>query len=410
MILLLQKFNLEKTYQFLLILLGFFMPLTVSGANLIIIIIVLLWLFSGNYKKKYDEIINSKLMIASILFYFMHVIGMFWTDDFQWGFHILHKMWYFLLLWPVLFTIVNKEYTKYYIYAFLMAMALTEVISYLIWFEIIPPFKNAISSANPTPFMSHISFNPFLAFTTYLVVHEILFNKRLKKFMLGLYGFFSIALICNMFITGGRAGQVVFFVLIMILIMQYFKGQRIKALIITLILLPGIFITAYQTSHLFNDRVHMAISEIVNYDLESVADHQSVSSSVGARILFITNSLEIIKENPLLGVGTGDFPSEYKKISLRRSPMGPYATNPHNMYTLVLVQLGIVGLLSMLMIMYYQIKLSFQEPDKLFQDVGFALPILFLVIMLSDSYLLGHYTGLLFIFFSAFLYKGFDKS
>ena len=386
------------------------MPLTVSGANLIIIIIVLLWLFSGNYKKKYDEIINSKLMIASILFYFMHVIGMFWTDDIQWGLHILHKMWYFLLLWPVLFTIVNKEYTKYYIYAFLMAMALTEVISYLIWFEIIPPFKNAISSANPTPFMSHISFNPFLAFTTYLVVHEILFNKRLKKFMLGLYGFFSVALICNMFITGGRAGQVVFFVLIMILIMQYFKGQRIKALITTLILLPGIFITAYQTSHLFNDRVHMAISEIVNYDLESVAEHQSVNSSVGARILFITNSLEIIKENPLLGVGTGDFPSEYKKISLRRSPMGPYATNPHNMYTLVLVQSGIVGLLSMLMIMYYQIKLSFKESDRLLQDVGFALPILFLVIMMSDSYLLGHYTGLLFIFFSAFLYKGFDKS
>ena len=80
------------------------------------------------------------------------------------------------------------------------------------------------------------------------------------------------------------------------------------------------------------------------------------------------------------------------------------------MYVLVLVQLGIVGLLSMLSIMYYQIKLSFKESNRFFRDVGFALPLLFLVIMWSDSYLLGHFTGLLFVFFSSFLYKDFEKS
>jgi O-antigen ligase len=154
----------------------------------------------------------------------------------------------------------------------------------------------------------------------------------------------------------------------------------------------------------------MAYQELVNYDKKTVASQQSVISSVGIRILFSLNSWQIIKENPLLGAGTGDFPSEYKKTSLIRSPMGPYANNPHNMYALVLVQSGLVGLLSMLSIMYYQIKLSFKESNRLFRDVGFALPILFLVIMFSDSYLLGHYTGLLFVFFSSFLYKGFDKS
>ena len=90
--------------------------------------------------------------------------------------------------------------------------------------------------------------------------------------------------------------------------------------------------------------------------------------------------------------------------------MGPYANNPHNMYILVLVQSGLVGLLSMLSIMYYQIKLSFKGSNRFFRDVGFALPFLFLVIMLSDSYLLGHFTGLLFVFFSSFLYKDFEKS
>jgi len=405
----LETFNLEKTYQYLLIILAFLMPLTVSLANVIIVIIVLLWLCSGDYKSKYNEIISSKLLISSIVFYVLHIIGMFWTADLEWGFHTLHKMWYFLLLLPVLYTVVNKEYTKYYIYAFLAAIALTEILSYLVWFEVIGEFRKATFD-NPTPFMSHISYNPFLAFAIYLVVHEILFNKELKKLMLGFYSFFSICMIFNMFITQGRAGQVAFFVMIAILIFQYFTGQRIKALIAILILIPAIFISAYQTSPFFKQRVIQAIDEIVNFDVQNVAVDQHVSSSTGARILFAINSWEIIKENALLGVGTGDFPLEYKKISLLKSPHGPYVTNPHNMYILVLVQLGIFGLLSMLSIMYYQIKLSFKGSNRFFRDVGFALPLLFLVIMWSDSYLLGHFTGLLFVFFSSFLYKGFEKS
>ena len=403
----LERFDLDKTYQYLLIALAFLMPLTVIGANLIIIIIVLLWLCSGNYKSKYNDIIGSKLMIASIGFYILHLIGMFWTEDLEWGFHILHKMWYFLLLLPVLYNIVNKEYTKYYIYAFLVAIALTEVISYLIWFEIIEEIMHAEIN-NPTPFMSHVSYNPFLAFAIYLVVHEILINKKLSKLMLWSYSFFSVIMVINMFITGGRAGQVMFFAMIAILIFQYFEAQRIKALIVSLILIFGVAITAYQTSSLFEKRLDKVIDEIVNYDQESVSLYHR--SSTGLRILFARNSWEIIQENPLLGVGTGDFPHEYKKISIAGSPEGPYAENPHNMYILVLVQLGIVGLLSMLSIFYYQIKLSFNSPSRFTQDFRIILPLLFLLIMWSDSYLLGHYTGLLFVFFSSFLYKDFEKS
>ena len=405
----LERFDLDKTYQYLLIALAFFMPLTVIGANLMIVIIVLLWLCSGNYKSKYNDIIGSKLMIASIVFYILHIIGMFWTEDLEWGFHILHKMWYFLLLLPVLYNIVNKEYTKYYIYAFLAAIAFTEILSYLLWFEVLEDFMHG-ESTNPTPFMSHVSYNPFLAFAIYLVAYEIFFKKELSKLMLWLYSFFAVTMVINMFITQGRAGQVAFLAMLAILIFQYFKGQRIKALIVSLILVPVIFIAAYQTNPIFKERTHLAIDEIVSYDVQTVASNQYVNSSVGARVFFTLNSWEIIKENALLGVGTGDFPIEYNKVGLKNNPSSPYVSNPHNMYILVLVQLGIVGLLSMLSIFYYQIKFSFNSPSRFTQDFGITLPLLFLLIMWSDSYLLGHYTSLLFIFFSSFLYKDFEKS
>ena len=83
--------------------------------------------------------------------------------------------------------------------------------------------------------------------------------------------------------------------------------------------------------------------------------------------------------------------------------------NPHNMYLLILAQLGLTGLISMLSIFYYQFKFSFNISNKLRSDIGFALPSMFIVIMLSDSYLLGHYTSLLFVFFSSFIYKDFKR-
>ena len=147
----LSSFDLDKTYQYLLIVLAFLIPLTVSGANTIIVIICFLWLFSGDYKSKFNQIIRSKLMIASIVFYFLHVVGMLWTEDINWGFHMLHKMWYFLLFFPILYNIVKRENFQYCISAFLLAIAITELMSYLIWFEIITPIKHS-SVLNPTPF------------------------------------------------------------------------------------------------------------------------------------------------------------------------------------------------------------------------------------------------------------------
>jgi len=390
-------FNLDKSYHYLLIALAFLMPLSVSAANTAVVLICFLWLFSGNYKSKFNHITSSKIMLASLFFYFLHIVGMLWTEDVEWGLHILHKMWYFLLFYPILFNIVKSENLKYCISAFLLAISITEIFSYLIWFEIIPPFKNA-SVENPTPFMSHISYNPILAFAIYLVLNQIFFNKNLSNLKFNLYSFFAISMVINMFITGGRAGQVMFFAMLAILIFQFFDGKKVKSLLVIIVILPSIFFTSYQLSDLFKNRVNNAISEVVNFS-------QQKETSVGQRISYAINSFEVIKENPIIGVGTGDFPIEYYRINLINSPLFLATTNPHNMYILILMQLGLIGLISMLAIFYFQIKSSFYSSNKFIRDVGITLPLLFLVIMLSDSYLLGHYTTLMFVFFSAFLYK-----
>tara|TARA_B100000795_G_scaffold129265_1_gene96346 strand:- start:5830 stop:7029 length:1200 start_codon:yes stop_codon:yes gene_type:complete len=397
-----KNIDLNKVYQWLLIILAFLLPLTVFGANLIIVIICVLWIFSGNYKTKFNQIIDNKFVLASLLFFCLHVIGLLWTEDIAWGLHIVHKMWYFLLLIPVLFTIVRKDYIALYISSFLLAITVTEVVSYLVWFEFINHVGNA-SVRNPTPFMSHVSYNPILAFATYIVLHELCFNKKMSNLLFTFYSFFAISMTINMFITGGRAGQVGFFVMLAILIFQVLDKQRVKSLIVILIVIPGIFITAYQSSSLFQARVNMALGEISRLS-------EKHPGSVGVRVNFAINSWHVFKKNPLIGVGTGDFPVEYNKINQIYSPAFPRTSNPHNMYTLIMVQLGLVGIFSMLLIFYYQIKISYNSSNKLIRDVGVTLPIMFLIMMLSDSYLLGHFTTLMFVFFSSFLYKDFEEN
>lgn len=97
-------------------------------------------------------------------------------------------------------------------------------------------------------------------------------------------------------------------------------------------------------------------------------------SPVGARITFVLNSYDIVKRHPLVGVGTGDYVTEYAKVDARTTKLGA-TTNPHNRYTLEAVQFGIV------------------------------LPVIFAVIMLSDTYLRGFFTTMLFVYLSTFTYR-----
>ena len=141
-ILMFQKIELRQVYQYLLISLAFLMPITVFGANLVIVIICLLWLCSGDYKVKVLEILNNKILMASVFFFVLHVIGLLWTEDLNRGYEIVHKMWYFGLLLPILFSITEQKYIRYYVGAFLIAMTLSVNLSFSIWLELIAPYAN----------------------------------------------------------------------------------------------------------------------------------------------------------------------------------------------------------------------------------------------------------------------------
>ena len=380
----------------LLMLFGFSLPLSVAVNNLFAALIIVWWIYRRSYALTWHLIKHSKVTIAILLFVLLHAIGLLWTEDMAWGWHMLGKEWKFLLI-PIMMTFVQEKHIRYYISAFLLAMTVSEVLSYLIWLECIPPFLHA-TVYDPTPFMHHTSYNPLLAFAIYLVGYLLVFEKSLSRVQKIFLGFFFITMSVNMFITGGRAGQVGYIVIVLIFFFQFFNAQPFRALFFSFILLGTIFSIAYSKSQIFHDRMNLVIWDIKHFQ-------HNKNTSVGLRINFAINTCKMIEENPLFGVGTGDFKQKYIQLNKKYSPLVFVAAHPHNMYLLEMSILGIFGLLSLLYILYAQFLSAWQETNDFKSRVGKALPLLFFVLMFSDAYLLGHFTTMLFIYFSSFLYR-----
>ena len=394
-------FYLDKTdriIQFLLISLGFFIPLSVFMGNLIMILIFFVFIFTGGINKKnLYSVFNNKVLLFSILFYFAHLSGLLWTENLEWGFKILKKMIDFLIFLPLLWLTMRKENTYFYIISFLIAIFITSSYSLLIYLEILPAFNNG-SHLDPTPFMSRISHGPFLAFAFYIEI-KLLMSEKLKLNSKLLLATLSTLTAFSLFSSYGRAGYVGFFIATSVLIIQQY-GLKIRNLLLVLGLCSVVFFLSYNSIFNFSNRVNETISSIKNYSPMNEA-----KTSLDERFAFARTTYSIIKDNFFFGVGTGDFPDEYVKYNSKTLWPTLTISQPHNMHLLIFAQLGIFGYVFFLLFFYYLYKESKEVGNFLIKDSGIFLVIYFFIISFSDSYLLGHFTTFLFIYFSSIIIK-----
>jgi len=392
--------NINSLNSYLLISLFFLLPFSRAAGTILSFTILAGWLLSCDFKNDFNKLKNNPVLLSIILFISLNIIGFLWTDDINNGLYTLKRLWRLLMI-PIFMLYVKKEHIPYYISSFILAMSISELLSYGVWFEIIPPFLKA-TVHEPIPFYTHLTYNPFLTIAIYLLSTTLLFNKNISPIKRTLYSIFLVTMTINMFITGGRSGQVMFFFAILILNFQYFQGKIIKASIISVTLIIGVFTLAYSTSHIFHTRVNNAVHAINYHDNKNI-------SSTGLRMTFNINSFEVFLNHPLIGVGTGDFITEYKKINEKNSPTIRIPSDPHSMYLIEMVQFGIPGLLSLIFIFYTQIRHALSNQDKLLSKIGFTLPTLYFIINFSGAYLQNSETSLIFALFSSFLYKNYTE-
>ena len=119
---------------------------------------------------------------------------------------------------------------------------------------------------------------------------------------------------------------------------------------------------------------------------------------------FYYNSLKIIGENPLLGVGTGGFRNAYQR-QIGNSPR-VMTDNPHNQYLLTAVELGLMGLAGLAILFIIQWCMAARLPRGQERMLAYAMLLAITTGCLFNSFLADHSEGLFYVWTTAILFAG----
>ena len=365
-----------RAQQFLFVLLGVFIPTSIAITNLIIGLLALCWIFERNFKAKFNIIRSSKWMLAILALIGFYGLGMLWGDQHlnaDWQFQRLAL----LLVFPVLMTMNLKQETiKRAVFAFLGTAFISALSAIAINNNIISPLGKYLSfieiSRRNSAFISYNYHNVILALATTLSLY-VLIEKKSKYPYLPLL--FIVVYAISIFTEIGRAGQVIFNLSAVFYII-YYNSRNLLRLCGLLLLLFSFQFGIYHSTNVYKDRFD-AVSNIIqnngNIGGESLED---------IRYVFIRESLSRILEKPILGYGTGSFGTIFEN-EVKSGHYFDKHTTPHNQYLYVWFELGILGLVLLLLIFYHQIKELFRKKDGIHRIL---LPMSFMFLMLVDSY------------------------
>ena len=366
----------NKVQQIAFILLAITIPTTIAGTNMVIGLLALLWMLEGNCKNKFNFIRSSKWMISIFALIAFYALGMFWGDihlNADWQFQRLAL----LLVFPVLRTMNLKQETiRNGVVAFLITTFISAIVSIAINNNIILPINEYFSFINYdqhiSAFIKYNYHNVLLSLAFTISLYILIEKKSKYKAALVL---FIIAYAISIFTERGRAGQVIFN-LSAISHIVYYNRQNLLKLLAFLILLFSFQFIVYKTTKVYKNRLDLASDIIINNG------DRGVGYLVDIRYVFVKESLKRIKQKPILGYGTGSFGTIFEKEVKSGHDFQVHRT-PHNQYLYVLFELGILGLLLLLSIFYYQIKELIVKKDGIHRVL---LPLSFMVLMLVDSY------------------------
>lgn len=379
--------------DWLLIILAFFLPLSTTVASVAALLFLACWLIEGDFRRKYKEISTNAMSRAVLVYIALLLVGLLWNSYLDASASGIQKQWKMLLM-PLFLTAIRPEQRWQVLWAFIAGMGVMMLSTYLAWLGLLQYAD--VSQERLTKKSFHVVYNPMLAFTIYLLLYQLIWG-RLRLWLRLTVLLLAALMFINMFMTDGRTGQLVLFVLMGVLLFQYFQTSLWKALLALVLAPPLIFWASYHLSPTFKDRVDLAREEVQIYK-------HNPRTSVGQRLFFWEHSWQIFKESPLLGVGTGAFEPAYAKRNGKYSPHMPVTDNPHNQYILASVQLGLLGLGTLLALFATQLWQAWKSTDD-WGKLRLAFPVFFLMVMFTESYLLIHETGILFSLLSAILYR-----
>ncbi len=330
---------------------AFCLPISKAGVNIFETLLFLFWIFEGRWKEKYLILKSNLLVISIALLIFISFISLPHASSLEFGLRYIGKYRHFLVIFIIL-TSLQKEYVKTILSAFLSGMLISEIISYGIFFEWWH-FKD-VPPNDPSPFMSHTDYSIYLSFTAMILLVRILDpNESFKSKIL--YALFFITVTSNLFLNGGRTGQVTYIILTSIVFFTSIQ-HKLKAFISVTVLLSMIFFLAYTFSPVFQSRFEQA-----KIDINNMVQKQDCRGSFATRTVLWRVGTYKFLDHFWIGEGIGNDMKDVEKYAKELDCLTNVDYSDHHNSLITLANLyGIGGVIIFFLFFYSLIKLKFR--------------------------------------------------
>lgn len=348
-------------------------PVSPTLRSVLFIISAASIMVTSGFREHLFWLLSQRWCQAILIFFMIAAVACFWSPaSYAVRFHFLEK--YSKLLYLPIFTLgfSQAKIRTYGIYVFIFTMLVICLFSLFIQ-------KDAV-------FGNHIVTSYMMSMAAYLSGFIFFRSQYLKRWLfLFLILLFSYQLI---FINQGRAGYVMYVVLMLMLLIQHLPK---KWMLIGIFSFCSIFTLLSLQSNIFSHRIADVRHELHDYQFGKQ------ETSVGFRLVFHSYAKSIFLSHPWIGRGIGGFAHDFQQDTTYSA--WKKLQDPHSGYWLVASDFGLLGLfaLAYLFITFWRAGYRLQETKFIMQ----ALLVSFAIGNITDSFLFYSSTSCFFIMFSA---------
>ena len=372
----------------------------------------------GNLKEKLSRLKENKFFLIIFGFYLLHVLGMLWTQNWDYGLNELRQKSSLGIISIIIFSrpLPNKKLLNLLLLAFISTLVLTSISNFIVYTFFSDQF-NLIDIREMSRFGSHIRYGILIGFGVAVCYQLQTAFPKYKWFLFSLAIWFAFYTYYSQVLSGIISLVLVVFGLIFWKLFHQKKFVWLGGIGLSIILLfvglicylkqpiesksafPENYVTLktewdkrakipfdsldLRKQHLSQTLERYLISKnlpvrgdgvnkLTEQDIEFIqkgfADIRETKSGLGARLFGVRyqlhnslnpnghsilerieywkNASEVIKENWLFGVGTGDINDEIQKMyAKRKSPLNEKRRlRAHNSYLTFWMTFGILGL------------------------------------------------------------------
>jgi O-antigen ligase len=375
---LLQPKLANQLYYYLFLILAAVMPVHGRLVPPVISLIGLIWILEFNFITKYKRVRESKKRKFLLLFgvlYLLYVVGTIYSDQLSGmeGAYFDLEVKLSLLVFPLLFSTIDfsafkKDFYSKLLKAFVVGCLLSTL--FLTNSAVLNYFKQGDSNLLYYTFLSQMHHPSYLAmyvsFAIAIVISKLIVNnpKVLSKWFFGVV----LILVFQVFIVmlsskAGIIGLVIIYILAVLFSIFLGKKTLVRASMLSVVLIITFFITLmsfpYAGNRLSSAKEVVASSEAINVNAEE---------GTAARLLIWETSLEIIKENFLFGVGTGDVKQSLMEKYEERGITKAFKDhlNSHDQYLQTFIAIGVLGFLALLAGLFLPAMMAIRNKNMLY--------------------------------------------